>query len=383
MNRIDRTDEIRTDRPLTQISDGARFSVHAYYDICPESPDGRHLVYFRFDGDLPGPGEVVVAEPDGSNPRVVGRSTLGNPHVGAYQQWLDDETVAFNDVRDGRPVTRMVSIGGEVLDELPSGLRMVHPASRRGLVPVRWAYSCFGLDAAGVDDGVDVLDFQSGAVRRLLSVGQAIETHPKRDAYDAGIWATVGLGHTKWSGDGSLFMFVMKNEGARRKNPDLPRIKSIFTADRDGRDLTCLAEAFGHHPGFSADGRAVYASGTFDQGAPGLTVYPVDGAEPYVLEVGRCGHPTLDRDAGRILTDLEHDPEKDRASVLLYDVSSGGRQTLATFAQPFARHGGTPPFTPPQAKSDPHPAWSRDKSRVYFNAKGESGVATLFALHLE
>lgn len=58
--------------PVSTISDGPTFSVRTYFDVCPESPDGRRVASARFTGGVPGrggdnpwPGVVVVAERDG------------------------------------------------------------------------------------------------------------------------------------------------------------------------------------------------------------------------------------------------------------------------------------------------------------------------------
>jgi len=69
--------------------------MHAYIDICPESPDGSKITYFAFEGKVPGWGRVMVASRDGSNPKYISGRIKGHDYDGTRQQWKDNEHVIY------------------------------------------------------------------------------------------------------------------------------------------------------------------------------------------------------------------------------------------------------------------------------------------------
>jgi hypothetical protein len=99
-----KTAHIRADVPITVVSDESVSSVHAYDAICPECPDGSRLTWFKFLRGLVGPGEVMVSDPDGKDSRVVARASTAIPHTGAFQHWIDNDTLVYNDIREDRAV---------------------------------------------------------------------------------------------------------------------------------------------------------------------------------------------------------------------------------------------------------------------------------------
>ena len=58
---------------ITRLSTGTKPAIHRYYDNPVESPDGKHILFFEFDGPIPGPGTVMIADPQGGNPQAVAR----------------------------------------------------------------------------------------------------------------------------------------------------------------------------------------------------------------------------------------------------------------------------------------------------------------------
>ena len=334
-------------------------AVHGYYDLCPESLDGRRVVYFEFAGKVPGPGSVVVARPDGSERRTVAEAVPGGAHTGALQQWADADTVVFNHRGDGGDTTVLICTSDGSRRELPGSARMVSPDGR-------WALSHPPADRRSVA----LTGLQGGPRRELFTAEQALALHPGRDRVEKP--EVLRFQNTKWSPDGASFLAVFTNEGYRRSHPELPRVKSILVAEADGANLRYLKE-FGHHPMWSPDGSFVYCFDRLPNGGQSLVAQPADGGNPREIWPESPGvHATLTRDGSRVVADAFNWPARGRGGILLYNVASGDCRPLARFAMPDTTH---------ETGCHPHPVWSRDQRRVYFNA-AEDGTPHLYAIDL-
>ena len=89
-----------TIRPVSSVTD--RHNIHTYYVTNPESPDGRHVLFFTSTHPAGYVGEVRILE------RVTGKETVlaenvhtEDAHRVACQQWLaGGRLVAFHEVVD-------------------------------------------------------------------------------------------------------------------------------------------------------------------------------------------------------------------------------------------------------------------------------------------
>jgi len=349
---------MESDRQVTQISGDAP-AIHAYYDLCPESPDGQWVVYFEFAGDVPGAGRIVVAHPDGSDARVVGEAPSGSAHNGALQQWASDQHVVFSPPGEGPATSVITSVGGGAPREVPGAVRMVHPQGGVALAsPGRPA------------DAVWLIDLKGGEARTLLSVEDALAVHPQAESIEKP--EVMIFMNSKWSPDGRRFLTVFNNEGYRRRHPELRRVKSLLTAEADGTHLRYLKE-FGHHPMWSPDGSFVHSYDPRDQGGQELVAKGLDGREAKTMLRGALGvHGTLSVDRRRLITDVYDWPEAGRAAILRYDLTTGDYEVLVRMALPDTTH---------KTGCHPHPVFSRDRKRVYFNST-DSGVPRLCAIEL-
>jgi hypothetical protein len=333
---------------LTRISDGCRAAIHSYFDLCPESPDGARVVYFQFDDSVPGPGGVVVAQRDGSEPRVIASGIAGHAHTGAYQQWVGDNAIAYASGEQDGGGSVVVTLSDGAAHECRHWIRMYSPASGVGL--------SYGRRGDSGEPAVSRVDWRSGDTRWLFDRSDALAMHPLRERRLQR--EPITFKHTKWAPDGQRFFCVLSNEPYIWSHPGELRIKSLYLANADGSGLRYLTE-FGHHPMWGQDSACVYYFER-DGASQSLVVHPLDGAAPRVILAGIAGvHATLSPDQRRVVTDIFGWPEPGRGAVVLYEVADGRRVTLAEFELPDTTH---------QTGCHPHPVWSRDAGRVYFNA---------------
>ena len=364
---------IDSDCPIIRLSDPSAWTIHCYFDITPESPGGRRVAMFRIAPDKAS-GQVLVVNADGTDRREVGEPIVApmgpNWHHGeAAQQWLDDRRIVHNRVRaDGRPISAIVDVDTGELRTLDVTVRMIHPSRPLGITSSHEMN--LGTGGDGEPQAVFKVDLDSGAVRRLFDVNDVLAIHPLAEVarrYD------MRFKHTKWSPDGTRFLVVFHNEHLRDVHRGPDRVKSIILADADGGTLRYLGE-FGHHPMWSPDGRDVLTYERRADGGQSLVARPADGGERRtLLDPAPGAHGSLDPAATTLVTDTVPGPGGGDGAVFTLDLATGARRTLATFTHP--------PISLDH-RVHPHPAWSRDGRRVYFNAAPD-GTAQVFAVEVE
>lgn len=357
-----------TSTPM-QLSAQARPSVHRYYDVPCESPDGSAILYFTFDGPVPGPGSVVVAQRDGGNPQTVARAEgacLG--HVGAQAIWIDNETIHYTPGGDDDPASRFVSLTTGDTRDMHGWIRAYHEATGRAAVLMADVTKDADEFAKRRRPRVDRLDVASGTVTRLLSIEDAVAVHPRRDEIEP---ARMNFMNTKWSPDGATLSVVFTDQIYHSLFGGTTTVKSLILVNADGSHVRYLGE-FSHHPLWSPDGSFVLAHRKRED-TQDLVALPVDGAEPYALIQDFVGiHSSLDRQMRRVVTDAYRFPETGSAAVLLYDLADKRRHVLFKGSQTDFDH---------KTGSHVHPQWSRDQRRILFNM-AHSGPPQLYSVDI-
>ena len=357
--------------PCIRLSDPGHPTVHAYYDCCPESPDGQRVACFRFDGPVPGVGRVEVRDRDGALLDSFGHGATGDGHVGAFPTWADDDAILWVDGPDGlsgEPRTFLRELSRDAQPELPGRIRQFHSASGRGLVQ-----ECARDEAnpLGLTTAVAVIDRQGATIGRITREG-CYATLP--DPAAAPPASCLSLMNAKWSPDGSRFIAVYNTEPYRKLGgtDDVARFKTLVVAQADGSGLRFLGH-FTHHPSWTPDGSGIIA---FNRNADGdgqdLVRFDAESGEPTVLLADVPGvHPTIAPDHASVVTDV-FDQTAGRARIVRYPLPEGEPELLADFAHvDFAHRDG----------HHPHPVFSRDGRRIYFNAQ-DGGACGLWALDL-
>ncbi len=361
---------MKSTRSVTKLSRGRGPSVHRYYDIPVESPDGSRILYFEFDGPVPGPGTVIVADADGSDPREVGRcegDAIG--HVGAQQLWIDDQTVCFLPQGQDVSLFRIVSLCDGGSQDIKGQVRSYHPQTGQAGI-FRDPRGSFPADdfrsKQRPELGVWRPDY--GSYRQVLTLEQARDVHPRREEVDL---SQMNMMNCKWSPGGESMFVVFTDEIFARQPGRERTIKSLIRVSADGSDVRYLGE-FTHHPMWAPDGESVIAHLAADYGQD-LMRYPLDGGEPEaIIRDFRGIHSSLNRAQTHVLTDVHGWPEAGGASVLLWTIGNSSAENLATGEHDRTGHSGG---------THVHPQWSRDETRVLFNHR-DTGQAQLYAIDM-
>lgn len=379
---------MESERAIHRISDGTGRSVHAYYDICPESPDGTRVVYFRFEGDAPGTGDIVMHERRGGRHQVIGRSPRGTAQAGARQQWAGRERVLWSEVDESGPCVMVYDLPGNALHEFAGACDTFSPAQNRTLYHSNLLRQ---LGDEPDEEAVWSLQLGSGDVDTFITREQALAVHPEAEGL---VPEHMKFQHAKWSPDGTQFFVVFTNILVARENPgEVPQVKSLMLADADGANLRYLWPC-GGHPTWTADGRGIYAHeyGPLgpepdtiwvgrtpeERGEPICVLRTPGGGDPVLLQRGPGCHSSLSPDGGRLVTDVMHPDDRGGADVelRLFDVpceSPDDYEVLVRFHMP---------DTSRATGAHAHPAWSPDGRRIYFDGT-RNGTVQLYSLELD
>lgn len=353
---------MESDYTVRQLSRGRGPAVHQYYDIPVEEPGGGRIVYYEFDGEIPGPGTVIVADDDGSDPREVGRGEESIGHVGAQARWVGAGRVAYS--------PRQQSAGGTRVVELDSGDSFDLPHTLRSYCEPTGVGAMIG-GGGGHGATRDLTRLQTlrlwnsgtGEIRTRLTAECAHAVHPQRDRFEPD---RSNFQNAKFSPDGSRVFIVFGTEVYRNMGGDraYPRIKCLLLMSTEGDDVTYLGE-FGHHPMWTPDGSGIIAH-VIDDGVQNLLRYPLDGSPPQPFLQNQPGiHASLDRAGRRLVTDVF---DEETARIALVDVPTGRERTLAEGPHAVRDH---------IRGCHPHPQWSRDEGRIFFNM-ADSGVPQVY-----
>ncbi len=348
-------------RKLTRLTPPGVHAIHFYYDVCPESPDGRRVVYVAFDRppEVPlvdVPGTVCVVEVATGMTRQVARLEHAERHAGARQLWVDDDTIAFCDGAPGSLRTVLVSLTDGTQREMAGALRMLSPTAPVGLTTSH----DYDPPARHLDDTVCRMELTAGRLTPLFTLEQAMRLHPLGVSFPGS--EHLAFMHTKWAPDGARFFVMASNTSplTRLQQPG-EGVHAVFVADADGGNLRYAGEE-AHHPMWGVDprsGRPIIC--TFvnrpDRGQDLTAFDPDTGARWTLIERMLGKHACVNHDGTRIVVDLTNWPHKPLGAVVAYDVAHQDFQVLAQVSQPDYSNRAC----------HLHPTWSRDGQRAYFN----------------
>ncbi len=93
--------------------DQNRHSIHSYFNTCPESPDGKWVLYYTSSApDGESGGDIRILERATGKERVIAKNiTTEDAHRVACQQWISNgKSVVFHDFRKGTTAVIVVDL---------------------------------------------------------------------------------------------------------------------------------------------------------------------------------------------------------------------------------------------------------------------------------
>jgi hypothetical protein len=330
-----------------------RHAIHAYFNTCPESPDGKYVLFFTSatpEGEL---GDLRILERSTREETIIAENiATEDAHRAACQQWSNDgKTVVYHRHRDG--------IWEVVAYDVASAKSRVLALNRQlgfGSATGQWApvYGCHWNPGPHRD--LELINVVTGAVRTAVKAADV--------AREYGDWAQKKLGST----DISVFFPVM--------SPDEKRVffkvahpsgrsdfRSMSASKRDGKvvfDLEAgrfirMLDSWGH-PSWTPDGQAIFEKGNY---ATDVTTGKVTRRFSTCIS----DHPSVSPDGQLFVTDADVTKRYwGRPGDWAIAVASMKKDDWVVL-EIFGNTQGAKTWR----KNHPHPAFSADGLRVYYN----------------
>jgi hypothetical protein len=356
-------------RPVTR---GPKHHFFGYYEKSPWNASGDLLAAHEvsFNDRAPNPGDRatvgVVHLNEGARFQPIGETGAWNWQQGAMLQWhpLDPSgLLVYNDRRDGRFVAVIRDTAGAERRVYDWPIYAITPDGRQALSVnfARLHTHRPGYGYAGVadpwatvpyprEDGIRLLDLESGSSRLIVSLAQLATTSPGAEMSSTFHW----VNHIQVSPSGARIAFfhiwrVDKAGWAVR----------LYTCRLDGSELACLLDTgFVSHYDWMDDDRIFVWTRLPGVGERFVLCDRRDGSREVVGQaiLTEDGHGSFSPDRKWILNDTYPDRFGMR-TLMLFRPEDGKRIDLDRLYSPKSRWWG-------EIRCDLHPRWSRDGTQV-------------------
>jgi hypothetical protein len=330
-----------------------RHSIHSYFNTCPESPDGKWVLFYTSTTPDGHRGELRIRERATGTERVLVKDlNTEDAHRAACQQWASGgRRVVYHNERDGEWYVAVVDVESGAERVLAKDRLLCWGQPHADLVPIygkHWN--------PGAHRDLELLNVATGEIRTVLTADAVKAAYPD--------WWAKSFGDKQ----GSIFF--------QELSPDLNRIYFKMSAPGDGNPrsgrastrlgLVCydlkakrllLQSNHWGHPAWHPDSRRIVNVGFSLLDTDTAKTERLAGLPPM-----GSGHPSMSPDGKLIVTDLVADligGKKSDWSIVVCDARGGNHVVLHTADNSQGAKSWR--------RSHPHPIFSADGRRIYFN----------------
>lgn len=327
--------------------------LHAYFDTCPESPDGKRLLILEFQDTAPGLGTLIVGPTGEKDAWVrVGRQMYASAHEAASQQWINNQTVlAFGPGRDNS--SQVIDIETGTVRILAGRVGSISPDGKLGA----WTSNEATWDQRNrVRAGLSIVELRLGSILFQIEESRLTNMLPKAFLRPGErLWSK----HAKWSPDGGQLMFVVTRVVEEQQRvKEVGNGKYLFVVDNDGLNIRLIGR-IGHHPTWSRDSEHIIYGLRARTGNKLIKANIHTKAQSVALEKFDGVHASFSPVKDVIVADsYARSNGRWRVGLREYDLYTGTRRTFFE---------GEIPFFARNQRLHLHPAWSRSGEGVYFN----------------
>lgn len=332
-----------------------RHTVHSYFNTCPESPDGSQVLFFASTAPDGHTGEVWIRDrKTGEERRLATNLKAEDAHRVACQQWVNGgRTVTYHGERDGRWFVGAVNV-----DDSPPVERVLAQDRLSGWgQPQGQVVPLYGQHwNPGPHRHLELVNVVTGEITTALKVDDVTRQYPDwfSKAY-AGKEVSIFFPVLSPKLDRVFFKMAAASGPDPRSGAASVR-QGLICYDLKNQRFLYQNERWGH-PSWHPDDRHIVETA--------FIIFDSDNGKAQRtpgLPVARGDHPSASPDGRLLVTDTTMDrfgSDSNHWGIILADARGGQHLML----HQFKNNEGARSWR----RSHPHPVFSADGRRIYFN----------------
>ena len=342
-----------------------RHTIHSYFNTCPESPDGRYVVFYTSATPEGETGDLRLLERATGQARILVKGIhTEDAHRAACQQWSNGGThVVFHDYRDGHWQVLAVDIATGKESLLALDHQVGFGAVNGPWVPI---YGCHWK--LGEFRDLELVNVVTGEKRVAVTVAQVLATYPDwtRETFGTD---PLSIFFPVLSPDGNRVFFKLSRPGGgdNFKSGEASLREGKFIYDLEKQGFLGLQPSWGH-PSWHPDSRHIFEKGNLllDLATMKNTAYSPSTPSD---------HPSISPDGRLFVSDRDFTWQKGGHPGEWVIAVGSMEEDAFVFVDRFNNtHGATS-----WRRNHPHPVFSADGKRLYYNVNSGPWTTLMMA----